>query len=295
MIRPDFRQFYGAGQFIAHSAKGTTWGNHKYTSKREINGKMRYFYGNEPSDEELVDILNAESKAKNEDDNLDLDAIKKKAKEAANKAKKTANSVKKKVTKTANKVTKEVKKTAKNIGKSDPQPTTMGAAAKRAAKDTANYASYKAKETAYNAKTAVKVAKAESKTNRSTSKVNAAVNKAKEYATKASAVPTKVYNSVNTAVAKKKADESLANAKSIASANYNKSVSYSGNTPKTKTTSSTSNSKVTEMWKQVNNENKAKERANNIRSNLNDKSNDTKKKKKQENKSKTIRTYKPFK
>lgn len=29
-----------------HSAKGTTWGNHKYTAKKIVNGKVRYVYTN---------------------------------------------------------------------------------------------------------------------------------------------------------------------------------------------------------------------------------------------------------
>lgn len=31
---------------LYHSAKGSGWKNHKYVSKKTINGKVRYFYGN---------------------------------------------------------------------------------------------------------------------------------------------------------------------------------------------------------------------------------------------------------
>lgn len=58
MIRPDFRDFKSRN-YLAHSAKGSTWGSHKYTSKKDIGGKVRYFYGNESSDSKVTDMLRA--------------------------------------------------------------------------------------------------------------------------------------------------------------------------------------------------------------------------------------------
>lgn len=43
MIRPDFRDYQGCGLELIHSAKGTTWANHKYIRKE---GK-RYIYKEE--------------------------------------------------------------------------------------------------------------------------------------------------------------------------------------------------------------------------------------------------------
>lgn len=43
---PNFNDFVGKGMdIICHSAKGTTWGSHKYVAKKIINGKVRYIYG----------------------------------------------------------------------------------------------------------------------------------------------------------------------------------------------------------------------------------------------------------
>lgn len=44
MIRPDFRDYRNHGEELMHSAKGTTWGKHKYVAKKIINGKVRYIY-----------------------------------------------------------------------------------------------------------------------------------------------------------------------------------------------------------------------------------------------------------
>lgn len=44
MIRPDFRDYKNSGNELMHSAKGTTWGKHKYVAKKIINGKTRYIY-----------------------------------------------------------------------------------------------------------------------------------------------------------------------------------------------------------------------------------------------------------
>lgn len=45
MIVPDFREYKGRGNELLHSAKGTTWGKHKYISKKFVNGNVRYIYG----------------------------------------------------------------------------------------------------------------------------------------------------------------------------------------------------------------------------------------------------------
>lgn len=44
MIRPDFRDYKNSGNELMHSAKGTTWGKHKYVAKKIVNGKVRYVY-----------------------------------------------------------------------------------------------------------------------------------------------------------------------------------------------------------------------------------------------------------
>lgn len=42
---PDFNNFIGHGiDIVCHSAKGTTWGSHKYIAKKIVNGKVRYIY-----------------------------------------------------------------------------------------------------------------------------------------------------------------------------------------------------------------------------------------------------------
>lgn len=44
MIVPDFREYKGRGNELLHSAKGTTWGKHKYVSKKVVGGVTRYIY-----------------------------------------------------------------------------------------------------------------------------------------------------------------------------------------------------------------------------------------------------------
>lgn len=44
MIRPDFRDYKNSGNELMHSAKGTTWGKHKYIEKKVVGGRTRYIY-----------------------------------------------------------------------------------------------------------------------------------------------------------------------------------------------------------------------------------------------------------
>lgn len=60
MIRPDFRDYQGHGMELIHSAKGTTWTNHKYIRKE---GK-RYIY-KEESDSKRESRKNGEGATEN--------------------------------------------------------------------------------------------------------------------------------------------------------------------------------------------------------------------------------------
>lgn len=42
---PDWLEFRKEREELLHSAKGTRWKHHKYTTIKDVNGKKRYIYG----------------------------------------------------------------------------------------------------------------------------------------------------------------------------------------------------------------------------------------------------------